>query len=284
MNAMQHAIPASSPAPAVRSRRIKTTPANTLTVYAAFLLRSGARTAAIWTACAAAYLVALTFSFHQIAPALTTTEYPSGLTRAFHIDEMQSINGFLSAEVFSFIPLVLAVYPIVLMANALAGAEERGQLDMLLGTPLSRTDLAIAKAASSLIPTAAMLLAIASFGWLGGVISGEHISVSTIYGATLALGPFMAFFGGVTLVFSALTHRFATAMGLGVGVLLAMYALDMIARITERNAFGWFSAFHYYGSPMLDGVDWAGAVGMSVAAIILAALAVILFQRRDIYS
>ncbi|MGC4191091.1 MAG: ABC transporter permease subunit [Thermomicrobiales bacterium] len=284
MSAMQHAIPAPSPA-TTRSRRILTTPANTLAVYTtAFLLRSGARTAAIWMVCVAGYLVALTFSFHQISPALTTTEYPEGLAKAFHIDDMHSISGFLSTEVFSFIPIVLAVYPIVLMASALAGAEERSQLDMLLGTPLSRMDLAIAKAVSATILIAAMLLAIASFGWLGGVASGEHIPASTIYGATLALGPFMAFFGGVTLVFSALAHRFATAMGLGVGVLLAMYALDLVARITERTAFGWFSAFHYYGTPMLDGVDWAGAVGMSIAAILLGAVAVILFRRRDIYS
>ncbi|MGB3327755.1 MAG: ABC transporter permease subunit [Thermomicrobiales bacterium] len=284
MNVAPQLAPPASVLPAGRSERIRTHSTHTLPIYTEHLLRGGVRSAAIWTAAVSAYLVALTLSFRQISPAVSTTQYPEGLARAFNISDMHSITGFLSTEVFSFIPIIMAIYPILLAANAIAGAEERGQLDLPLGTPLSRKDLVLARAISAAILILGMLATTAALGWLAGVVSGEDLPASTIFGASLALWPFMLFFGAVGLVASALTHRFATAMGATVGVLVVMYALDLIARLAQKDAFGWFSAFHYYGTPMLDGVNWAGAVGMTLCAILLCGAAIVAFTRRDIYS
>lgn len=265
-------------------RRVTTHPAPTLLVYSRYLLQSGFRTAAIWTAGLAGYLVAMILSFRQIAPAISTTSYPTGLARAFDVHDMQTITGFLSAEVFSFVPLCIAIFPLLTMAGALAGAEERSRLDVLLGTPLSRRDLVLARALSMAGFIIAMLVVTATLGWIAAVVVNEDLPASSIFRAMLALAPFMAFFGGIGLLCSALTHRFATAIGIGLGILLVMYVADLIGKIVQDDRLSRVSAFHYYGSPLNDGVNWAGAIGMIAVAVAMVAAAVVAFQRRDIYS
>lgn len=57
--------------------------------------------------------------------------YPEGLREAFNIEEMGTPEGFLDSQVFSLAPL--AFFPILACAGAIAGAEERQTLDILLG-------------------------------------------------------------------------------------------------------------------------------------------------------
>jgi ABC-2 type transport system permease protein len=45
-----------------------------------------------------------------------------------------------------------------------------------------------------------------------------------------------------------------------------------------------FSVFHHYGSAIEGGIDWADFGGTSLAALVLVLLAVLVFQRRDIYT
>ncbi len=55
---------------------------------------------------------------------------------------MTTIEGFVASQVFSFMaPLVLAFFPILASARAIAGAEERGTTAVLLGNPMPRWQL-----------------------------------------------------------------------------------------------------------------------------------------------
>ncbi len=71
------------------------------------------------------------------------TSYPSGLKEAFGVQAMNTVEGYIHAELFSLIvPLAIAYYAIRAVATPIVGAEERGQLDTILALPLSRTVLA----------------------------------------------------------------------------------------------------------------------------------------------
>jgi ABC-type transport system involved in multi-copper enzyme maturation permease subunit len=44
------------------------------------------------------------------------------------------------------------------------------------------------------------------------------------------------------------------------------------------------SAYHYYGNAIVEGIWWPGVAMLLVATAVLVAVAVILFNRRDIYA
>ena len=74
-------------------------------------------------------------------------------------------------------------------------------------------------------------------------------------------------------------------MGIAGAVLVTMYFMDVLGGLVEdvewvKN----LSAIYYYGSPLTEGIDWASFAGLTGAALILAAVAVFAFRRRDIYT
>jgi len=71
--------------------------------------------------------------------------YPPEMRELFGIGEgtdLTKIEDFLAAQTFNFLaPLALAFFPILASAGAIAGAEERGTIDVLLGNPVPRWQL-----------------------------------------------------------------------------------------------------------------------------------------------
>jgi ABC-2 type transport system permease protein len=269
---------------AVPFARMSTHRVNTLLIYYAYLLRRGLRTAVIWGAAIAAYTAALILSFPAVKESLSVQTYPEALQQAFNMSDLSHINGYLAVEVFTLLPLVVALYPIISLAGAIAGAEERGRLDVLLGTPLSRRDLLIASFAATATLLAGIVVVLGVSGWLTGVAADIDLAFGDIMGASLALWPISMFFGGVALAVSSVARRFAIAAGVAIGALMAMYGLDTIGKIAENETVRWISAFRWYGDPIQQGIDWPGSLGLIAATILLGLVALVQFDRRDIYT
>jgi ABC-2 type transport system permease protein len=65
--------------------------------------------------------------------------YPSTLKQAFGAQAMDTVEGYVHAEMFSLIvPLAVGVFAIRVVAGTVVGAEERGQLDTILALPVPR--------------------------------------------------------------------------------------------------------------------------------------------------
>ena len=89
-------------------------------------------------------------------------------------------------------------------------------------------------------------------------------------GSTLAavvnLWPLAVFGGGVTVVLSALLRGSAGVTGAAAGVLVAMYFVEVLGRISDAmSGVAHLSAFHYYGSAIEDGLDPAACLGLTAA-------------------
>jgi len=211
-------------------------------------------------------------------------QYPAGLKEAFGVGEMNTVEGYIHAEMFSLIvPLAIAVFAIRSATRPSVGAEERSELDTILALPLSRTALAFGAFVATAIATAGILALTGVLTWVAGRIAGTGISAGLSAAGTLGLWPFALFFAGVAALAAGALHGSGIVTGISGGVLVAMYALDLAGRLAQQlEPLRYFSAFRYYGAPLRDGIDVSSFVVLAVGGVALAAVGALLFERRDV--
>jgi ABC-2 type transport system permease protein len=252
-------------------------------------LRLQRRGALIWGLALGLYSAAIVATFPTFGDAEQMDQlvrmYPEGMREAFNIEDMGSPEGFMDSQVFSLAPLALAFFPILACAGAIAGAEERGTLDVLLGNPLPRRQLVAGSFLATVLSLLGILAVVGLLTYVTAVLLDVDLSLLTTAGAVLNLWPISMFFGGLALLCSALFHRRALAVAIPGGMLFAAYLAAVLGRISDdledlRPA----SVFYYYGSAIKDGIDWSNFAGVTLAALLLALLAALAFSRRDIYT
>jgi ABC-2 type transport system permease protein len=123
------------------------------------------------------------------------------------------------------------------------------------------------------------------FTWVPAVLLDVDLSVKRTAEAVLNLWPLCIFFGGLAVLCSAVFHRRVLAVAVPGAALVATYFVDALGNLVEKLEDAQpFSVFYHYGSAIEDGIDWADFSGISLAALVLVLLAVLVFQRRDIYT
>ena len=194
--------------------------------------------------------------------------------------------GFLNMEMFNLLaPLALPFFTILLGARAVAGTEERKALDLLLSNPVPRWQLVVSRYLSMAAGLAVVLLMLAVLTCLPAPVMGVDLSFWAVVQGAANIWPFGLFFGALALLCSSVLRRGAAASGIAAGVLIAMYVLNAVGSAVEsvkevRKA----SLFYYYGAAILDGIDWVSFTVILLLSMGLTALAVLAFNRRDIYT
>ena len=99
----------------------------------------------------------------------------------------------------------------------------------------------------------------------------------------MGVWPLTLLFAGVAALAAGVLHSARTVTGLGLGMLVGMYAVDLAGRLAPSlDPIRWASAFRYYGAPMRDGIDPLSFLGVAGVSVLLLVLAAGLFERRDI--
>lgn len=264
----------------------RATPArDTFLVYTRHALRGLNRSGLYWGVGLALYAAMLIAIFPSLKGTVDVSTYPKGLRDALGITDMSHVRPFLQVELFSYLPLALAFYPMTVLAGTVAGAEERRWLDVLLGNPLSRRTVVLAAFAALATMLLAVLVVVAIIMWA----LAQALSIDLGFGASVqamvAAWPISLAFGALALALSAMVRGRAAALGGAAAAMIALYLLNVLATLVSSLSWlKWLSAFHYYGSPMTEGLFWGGAVVLLIAAAVLVAAAVTAFERRDIYT
>lgn len=194
-------------------------------------------------------------------------------------------EGYLSAYLFNYAPLILAAYGILAGASAVAGEEKRGTIDLLMSTPVPRWRVILEKFAAFLV----CLLGVLAFLFAGVAVSlaitpSLTVSVGRVLEATLNTVPITLTFSALAFLFSAaLPGRISAGMA-AAAALVAFYMLSLLAPLSDALAsVQGFNPFHYYGlQTMIDGVDWGKTAVLLAATAVLIVLAVLGFERRDL--
>ena len=209
--------------------------------------------------------------------------YPDALKEAFRIETIDTPAQFLNGEMYSLvIPLAIGFFAIRAATRPLVGYEERRWLDVVLVAPLRRGTLALAAFSASAISTLAILVVTALFSWLAGQIFGAQIGLGDLGAAVVGTWAFALFFAGLALLASGRLSSWTAVTGIAAGVLVTMYVVDIAARIADGiHDATYATVFHWYGSPLTEGLD-AGHAALAAVGALLAFAGAALFERRDV--
>jgi ABC-2 type transport system permease protein len=210
--------------------------------------------------------------------------YPESLKKAFGIAELDTVERYVDAEMLSIIvPLAVAFFAVRCTIGATVAAEDRGHLDTLLSLPVSRRVLVVASFAVTLLDVLAILALLWAMTWVTGTVAGTGISASLLAQGAFNVAPLSMAFAGFAALLAGVLHRPAVVTGIATGVLVAMYVIDLVGKISEPlEPLRAISAFRYYGSAIQHGFDVSHAIGLTLAGVALTAAGALLFERRDV--
>ncbi|CAN5880666.1 hypothetical protein BH23ACT11_BH23ACT11_18790 [soil metagenome] len=265
-------------------------PRGTLTALVRHTLSLQARSVLIWGFVFGLYSAALTATFTTFAADAEQMDqllevYPQSMLDAFGITGLGTIGAFLDSQIFYLAPLALAFFPILVAASAIAGAEEHGSIDVLLGNPLPRWQLVVGSFVAMSLSFLAILAIAGIMTWGTAVLLDIDLTLAAAGDAFVNLWPTCMFFGGVALLCSATFHRRALAIAIPGFLLFAMFMMNVMGNVSEDLEYLQpYSVFYYYGQVAIDGMDWVNFAGITAVVLVLAGLAILVFRRRDIYT
>ena len=204
------------------------------------------------------------------------------------LSSMGTFSGFISAEVFSYMGIVLGAYIAFLTASFVAGEIEQKSSELMLSLPVSRVRVILSRFAT-LLPIIVVLVIAMLLGIVAGAgYVGESIDTTKFAYAMVVMAAFMLAVGGGSLLLSALMSNGRNAAFAAIGVLLAMFLVENIgSMVTSIDWARRLSLFHYarvagFISDPSAQFSWTNCGILLAVAIVLLALAVIVYQRRDI--
>lgn len=230
-----------------------------------------------------AFIVAI---FPSVEDALTKAieGYPTSLKEAFGIGELTTVEQYLHAEMLSLIvPLAMGYLAVRAVASGLSGAVETGRLDVLLSAPVSRRLVVFAGFLSAAIELAGVLVVTGLLTAVGSVLAGAGLGAGPAVAGFANVWPLALLFAGLGIVVTGWSLRTSVVTGSVAGVMVGMYVADLIGRLDPGlSGVRYVSVFKYYGNAIEEGIDPLAFAGVTLTALLLAAIGAWLFERRDL--
>jgi polyether ionophore transport system permease protein len=201
----------------------------------------------------------------------------------------ETMGGFLTYKYGPFFAFLAGLWSILALSSTLAGEARRGSLDFVAVAPLGKRRIALEKLAahvtamglSMVFLVVATLVASSVFGVAE---LGDEIAVAGAVGFAAWVGLMGLVSGAVAFALAPLLGR-GSAAGVAGAVLLGSFFLGGYAPyVPELEPLAVVSWFHWtYGHvPLAGQYDWISLVPVALAAVVLFAVGIELFARRDL--
>jgi ABC-2 type transport system permease protein len=260
---------------------------NTLRIYTRHLLGRYGRTGIWWALVIAFYISMLLVVYPTFVESGTfdLDRFPDFMVEAFDIPDMTQPTVFLEQQVFGNLPLILPFFLIMAFAGAIAGAEDRGALDILLGNPIPRRNVVLSHWIAVTVVLAGILTFVGVVMWTVAQIMDLDLTIGASFRGMVNLMPICLTFGTLALALSAKMRNSGAVIGTVFALIFLMYLMEILSNLVPSlDWLGSLSIFHYYGNAMTEGFPWASAAGLTAIVAVLLAIAVRVFEKRDIYT
>ncbi len=255
-------------------------------------LADRSRTLVAWSIGTVLYIAMIAAVFPSIksSPGFDqlTRQYPEVLKHLFGMSGSINITtgpGYLDTELFSaMLPLFVLALAIGTGAGTLAGELEQGLLELVVSRPLSRRSVVLWKAAAMGVEVFVIATVVAASIAVADPIVGLSLDLANLVTAALGLAGLGLVYGCLALAVGAVTRHRASAIGVPAAAGAVAYLIAGLSGLATWLApFRYLSPFHYAGrAPLQSGVDMSGLIVLVGASAVLTAVAVVVFQRRDL--
>ena len=192
-----------------------------------------------------------------------------------------SVNaGFLSA-MFFFLPLFLMAFAVT-QVNRWSADEQDGRLELVLASPQPRLRVLLGRFAA--LGTATVVIAVVTLlaSVAAAAAAGLKLDPGNLAAATLGMIPLGLLIAAIGYLASGWL-RTAADTGLLSFVLAAWFFISFIGpELKLPDATLRLSAFYYYGTPLLHGLQLTSVLGVLAVTVLALGLGALRFVRKDI--
>lgn len=194
--------------------------------------------------------------------------------------ELTSDSGIISSVLFLTLPLLVAIFAVMLAGGA-AGEEQAGRLELELAAPVPRHRYFLQRAGAALAAIALTVMLITA-GFLGtALVMGLDLQWGRAVGAALlvALPAWVVAAFGYALA----GWRPPVVTGIVAAAVAGSFFFDLLAPPLDLpSAVRKLSVFQLYGRPLLDGIRWGDVAAMLALIVVFLVAGSAAFTRRDI--
>lgn len=204
-------------------------------------LKQGKTTLAIWTIAISFLLVICVFLFPEMKGEMegVSDVFASmgSFTAAFGMDQLNfgTLIGFYSIECGNVLGLGGAFFAALTAVSALAKEEKEHTAEFLMTHPVKRHQIVTDKLIAILLQLVLMNVIIYGLSVGSMVLIGEEVPWKEINLLHLAYFLLQIELAGICFGISAFLRR--GSIGIGLGIAIIMYFLNLIANITEKAEF-----------------------------------------------
>jgi ABC-2 type transport system permease protein len=198
-----------------------------------------------------------------------------------------TVGGYVTWKYGPVFVFVASIWSILALSGTLAAEARRGSLDLVAAAPFGRRRLALEKVAAHVTLLALTMAVVGLAAGLAGTfgkLPGDAIPPAAAIGFALWLGLVALAAGSVAFALAAFLGR-AAAAGIAGFVLVAGNLLNgyqasvpALAGVAHLSWFSW-TARHV---PLAGLYDWASLLPVAAVAVVLLAVGVEAFVRRDL--
>jgi ABC-2 type transport system permease protein len=201
---------------------------------------------------------------------------------------LDTLGGLIEWRYQIILGVLLPVWSILALSGTLAGEADRGSLELLATTAITRRRLALDKLGAHLVSVLVVLVALAVVVWLCGIafatLPGDAISPAAAIGYAALTGVLILAPGAVAFAAAPFLGRGAAA-GLAAFVMVGGYlvngfheSIDLLDTIRPLSWYAWTADY----IPLAGRDDWGPIAGLAVLAAVLLGAGVAAFERRDV--
>ena len=215
--------------------------------------------------------------------------YPKAVLKAFNIENLQfsSIEGYISAEHFSFVWPLLAIFLAISTAgNSIAGEIEKATMAITLSMPIKRAKIYIAKALSGLLSIGGFALvttlSLIPLSKINNVsLNYNHVLKVSVLATLFALAIYC-----LAMMFSAIYSEKSKVYFWMGGILVSMYVANIVSGLVNNlKNLEYISMFHYFSADkaIVQGhLSLQSILVFAVLSIISLLIGYAVFIKRDI--
>ena len=213
--------------------------------------------------------------------------FPDFFFEVFGIEALDTIEGFIAAEIYSFFWVVLlAIYFAYVGAGMITADVRTRRMDLTLSNPISRESVVLQKAASLWVPIVVLNVTVPIIVYVGAQLIGESIDPIALAMVHVLSIPYLLVCGTIGLAISAYAEHVRSARAGAITLVFVLWLIDGFSRLDEDLEWvGALTPSRYYEETAIlvhEEFAYADAALLLVVFVVLLAIAVVVFRRRDI--